>query len=187
MIGLCRPTSLFGRAIVRYTRAVYGHATLFGWSGDSPHRVLMIGETREHKDARSIDARSEIFAWPGCYDVFDVTVRDFYYNGSAAWAFACHAGGSKYGWRHITRVFGRRVLGLDVPAIPNSNDPQYPRDCSALVHAAFRLAGGKPLKEFDADVVPGDLSDPRIFRYRFTLFATRDQVEAYASSARAAA
>lgn len=184
-IGLFRPRGFEGDVIAAATKTRYSHATLLGWAGDHPWRTLMFGETLEHADARAIDAASQVERWPGICDVYRVTTSDLpsrywtkQYNGNAAWHFVCHAAGSKYGWRHIPRVFARRSLGLDVPAIPNSDDPQYPRDCSALVHAALRFADGPQIKEYDADVVPGDLANIPGVSYLFTLFATQGQVDA---------
>jgi hypothetical protein len=164
MIALCRPTSFRGRAICLGTGATYSHATMLGWAEGG---TLMVGETIQHRDARLVDAASEFANYPGCYDVFHVNAVD--YDGVAAWRFICHAGGTKYGWRHLSRVFARRVLGLDLRPIANSDDPRYPRDCSALVHAALRLSGGRRLREFDCDCVPGDLSDPAFFDYLGTV------------------
>jgi hypothetical protein len=187
-IALCRPSSLTGEVITRATDTKYSHATMLGWA--SPH-TLMVGETREHHDARLIDARSEFCRWPGAYDVFSVrtTPLDFCrpahlnwyhyadYDGDAAWTFVCHSAGSKYGWNHISRVGLRRILGQTwIAPVPNNNAPQWPRDCSGLVHAAMRLYRGPILRPFDCDVVPGDFADPRSFDYRFTVFATHDQV-----------
>jgi hypothetical protein len=178
-IGLARPDSFEGRAITRATRAVYSHATLFGWATPA---TLMVGETREHKDARLIDARSEIFRSPaGCYDVFRVLQHSvFQYNGNQAWEFVCHAAGCGYSWHFINRVFWRRSCGLTwVTPIANSDLPQWPRDCSGLVHAALRSGGGPQVKAFDCDVEPGDLCDPCSFEYLFTLFSTDEQIERF--------
>jgi hypothetical protein len=176
-VGLCRPSSLEGTLICEGTHRKYSHATLFGWSD----RTLLIGETREHKDARLIDARGEIFRAPaGCYDVFRPDLKYHRYSGHRAWEFACHAAGSRYGCNHILRVGLRRVLGMGwVDPIPNSDDPQWPRDCSGLVHAALRLSGGPVFSAHDCDVVPGDLADPHRMRYLCTLFATQEQIDQF--------
>jgi hypothetical protein len=171
-LGLARPDSLFGALITHDTHAIYSHATLFGWS----QRTLMIGETREHRDARLIDARAEIRrSPPGCYDVF--RPRRPRYDGRASWRFVCQAAGARYGWPTIARVFCRRVCGWTwIPPIANSDAPQSPRDCSALAHAALREGGGPQLRAFDCDVVPGDLADPAAMQYLFTLVATEEQL-----------
>jgi len=184
-IALCRPSSLEGRLICQGTHAKYSHATMLGWAGTT----LMVGETREHYDARLIDARSEFARWPGLYDVFRVRhcQRSFAcdgFDGDAAWSFICHAAGSRYGWNHILRAYLRRRLHFPVAPIPNSNLPQWPRDCSALVHAAMHFAGGGSVKTFDCDVVPGDLSDPRLCEYRYTVFTNKAQIKAFEENKR---
>ena len=176
MIGLARATSLEGRIIQRETASPYSHATLFGWCGN----VLMIGETREHNDARLISASQEIrINPPGCYDVFKLrSPRN--YKPEEAWAFMCRAAGARYGWNHILRVFARRTrLGIPLSPIPNSDDPVFPRDCSALVHAALRNSGGPQFKTFDCDVVPGDLAHPAFTQYVGTLFYSAEQIEKF--------
>ena len=173
-ILLCRGTSIEGMLISRVTHAPYTHAAMAGYSG----RCLMSAETVQHHDARLISLSSEVKKWPGYYDVFRVRTRD--YRPDLAWSFMCHAAGACYSWRHISRTWLRRRLGEWCPAIPNSDDPEVPRDCSALVHAALRYAGGPRLKEFDCDVVPGDLADPRYFEYQFTLCGTQAQAASLA-------
>jgi hypothetical protein len=178
-IGLCRPTGIEGQLILDATHATYSHAALFGWAGN----CLMIGETREHRDARLIDARSEIKRWPGTYDVWRVKGRRRVvhrvkgYDGDAAWSFACRAAGTKYGYKHIWKIFCRRTLGLDVFAPQNSDDPQTPRFCSELVQAALRNSGGAIFKDLDIDVAPGDLANPDLLDYVCTLYYEKSQIK----------
>lgn len=188
-IAVCTPVSFWGRQIALHTHTRYSHATMLGWAG----HTLMVGETREKRDARLIDARSEFANWPGIYDVFSVRTQynlDHcywwpHYDGDKAWDFVCHAAGSKYGWNHITRVCSRRVLGARwIAPIPNSYSPRWPRDCSALVHRAIVYADGPMVADHDCDVIPGDLADPRYFEYRFTIFETEKQIEHFYGRAR---
>jgi hypothetical protein len=177
-ILLSRASGIAGRAINDVTDSEYSHATMIGYAGIQPHSVLMLGETREHKDARLISLSAEVKAWPGYYDVYRIRRKAWYPD--LAWAFMCRAAGSRYSWRHILRVFLRRKLGERIPPLPNSESPQCPRDCSALVHAAIQHGGGPKFREFDCDVVPGDLANPKFCTYKWTLFWSHDQIaEAY--------
>jgi hypothetical protein len=169
-VALSRAATIEGDAISLVTRSQYTHATMLGWSGEEPFRTLMIGETRQRENARSIDCRSEIQQWPGYYDVF--RVRSPLYDGRQAWRFMCQAAGARYGWGHLVHIWGRRRIGRLWPAVANSDEPQSERFCSELVHAAIRLGGGPQLRQYDCDVAPGDLSDPFLVDYLFTLFPT---------------
>jgi hypothetical protein len=186
-IGLCRPSTLEGRAIVRVTRMCYCHAMMLGWkfghAGALPR--LMIGETVGHRDARLIDAHAEVVRYPGIYDVY--RVRPEWWEAGAvascelAWDFMCQAAGSGYSWTYIWREWVRfrlpKWLQWICPPIANSQWPESPRDCSGLVHAALRFAGGPQVNPFDCEVVPGDLADRRFFEYVCTLFENQQQVE----------
>jgi hypothetical protein len=170
--GLCRASSLEGRLISQITRSEYTHATMIGWAASD---ALMMAETREHFDARLISLSGEVRRWPGYYDIYrPAASRRF--NPGRAWSFMCHAAGSRYGWNHIVRVWARRRISRLVPPIGNSDDPQWPRDCSALVHAALRAGGGPSLKTWDCDVVPGDLADSRYLHYVCTLFWSDEEI-----------
>lgn len=147
--------------------SIYSHATMIGYAGLASAHVLMLGETREHRDARLIALSNEIRHWPGYYDVY--RVKNFAWNPDKAWAFVCRAAGATYSWRHMTRGGLRRLFGNVIPPIPDSDDPEWPRDCSALVHAALRAGNGPGLGVFDCDVAPGDLSHPDYFDYLATL------------------
>lgn len=174
-IALSRPSSLEGLLISRETHASYTHAAMIGWAAAD---VLMLAETRQHANSRLISLSGEVALWPGYYDVYRVREGEWpRFDPDVAWSFMCHAAGSRYGWGHIARVWSRRhSFGL-IPAIPNSDDPQWSRDCSALVHAALRASHGPQVKAFDCDVTPGDLSDPMYFDYICTLFADDKQIE----------
>jgi hypothetical protein len=164
-IALSRGCTLEGSLITEVTGSAYTHATMLGWACP---RTLMIGETRQHADGRLIDCRSEIARWPGYYDVYRVRRQSF--DADAAWTFMCHAAGSRYGWRHLARIWVRRRLPwLGVPPAENSDAADAARFCSELVHAALRAGRGPRIKEYDCDVAPGDLCDPQHFRYLFTL------------------
>ena len=172
-IALCRAGSLEGQLISFYSGSQYSHATMLGWAAAD---ALMIAETRHHKDARLISLSGEIGQWPGYYDVYRVRRASF--KADTAWSFMCHAAGAKYDFRHVTRAWLRRRLGPDyIAPIPNSDKPQWPRDCSALVHAAMRSGKGPKLKAFDCDVIPGDFADRRYFDYVCTLFSSIEQIE----------
>jgi hypothetical protein len=176
-VALCRGSTPEGAMISEITGSQYTHATMLGWAKP---KTLMIGETRQHRDGRLIDARSEIAHWPGYYDVFRVRSQSF--RGDAAWTFMCHAAGSRYNWRHIFLYWARRWFGRPsqrLCPLPNSDDPSAMRFCSELVHAALRAGGGPQVAEYDCDVAPGDLADPKKFRYLFTVFATLEQVAAF--------
>jgi hypothetical protein len=174
-ILLCRPSSLEGRLITDVTHAKYSHATMIGFSGDYPHRVLMLGETREGNGARSISLSSEIRKFPGFYDVYRVKKADF--QADVAWEFMCRAAGTKYNWRFISRTFLRRKVCRWIPAIPNSADPEFPRDCSGLVQACLRASNGPIFSRYDSDVAPGNLADPHYVEYVATLLYTQEQVD----------
>lgn len=177
IIALCRPSSLLGKAITHVTHAAYSHATLLGW----PARDVFGLAEQDEGGARVIPFSEEVRHWPGFYDLFDVkgfTEGFPDYDGDAAWSFMVRASGAPYGYRHLTRVWLRRRIGSIIPAIRNSDDPQWPRDCSALVHAALRLSGGPILKSYDSDVVPGDLSNPAYFSYIHTVFYSEDEADA---------
>jgi len=187
-ILLCRPASLEGRWITEVTHESYSHAAAAGWAGAD---ALMLAETRQGTGARLISLSGEVDQWSGYYDVFrpiravrpDPAVAVFRANpfdSDAFWSFMCHAAGTKYGWRFISRVWARRRLGHWVPPIQNSDDPRFPRDCSGLVHAAMRVAGGPQLRKYDCDVVPGDLAESEGLEYRWTLYASQEEV-AYSS------
>ena len=183
-----RPRSVESWEIVRLTRKRYSHANMFGWkfghAGALPR--LMIGETVGHLNAHLIDAAGEVEAFAGCYDVFRVR-PDCWYGGDPitsaekAWDFMCHAAGSGYSWTYIWRCWVRcrlpKWLQWVCPPIRNSDRAESPRDCSGLVHAALRFAGGPQLSPHDCDVVPGDLADPRYLDYVATLFANEQQVK----------
>ena len=175
-ILLAHGRSAEGKAISAVTRDVHTHATMIGYAGDDPYRVLMLGETREGNGARLIALSSEVKKWPGCYDVY--RVRSPFYRPAEAWAFICRAGGATYSWPTIIRVGLRRKVCRFIPAIPNSDDPQYPRDCSGLVHAALRMSGVPPFCEYDADCVPGTLDSPLLTDYVCTLYWTQAQIDA---------
>ena len=149
-IALCRATSLEGRLIAEETDSIYTHATMLGWAASD---ALMIAETGNH-GARLILLSAEIKRYPGCYDVYRV-VSDRY-DLDQAWSFMCHASGSEYSYRFLWRAWLRRHWHR-FPPIPNSDDPQWPRDCSALVHAALRFGNGPQVGLFDCDVSPADL------------------------------
>jgi len=147
---------------------------MIGYAGVGRNSVMMLGETIEHKDARLIAMSSEIHRWPGYYDLYRPT---FSWRPTLAWAFICRAAGSPYSFRHISRGAVRRFIASAIPPIPNSDLPQWPRSCSALVHAAMRCAGGPILREYDCDVSPADLSDARFFRYIATLYWSQHQID----------
>ncbi|MGA2032322.1 MAG: hypothetical protein ABSG68_08715 [Thermoguttaceae bacterium] len=187
-IALARPCGVEGRLICDATSAQYSHATALGWlfgGMESGEEVLLCGETREHIGARLIPFGDEIQRYPGGYDLFRVR-RQF--SRARAWAFMARAANHPYGWNHIVRVGLRRLadrwrmpcLKRFVAPIGNSDDPGWPRDCSALVHAALRQGGGPQLRAADSDVVPGDLADPRQFDYWCTPYWSDDQVDAAA-------
>jgi hypothetical protein len=171
-IALCRPGTLFGEMIAQETQSVYSHATMLGWAAED---ALMIAETRQTKDARLISLSGEIVKWPGYYDVYRVRRKSF--KPDISWSFVCHAAGAVYGWRHISRAWLRRKLpnGMVMP-IPNSDIPQWPRSCSALIHASLRLGRGPQIQTFDCDAMPGDLSGRRYFDYVCTLFTDENQI-----------
>lgn len=177
---LSRACSMEGQVIANLSGSPYSHATMIGWAGRIPHRVLMMGETREHFSARAIALSREIRRWPGFYDVFRLR-PEVDWNPDKAWAFVCRAAGTDYSWRHITRGGLRRLFCSLIPPIPNSDDPEWPRACSSLVHAALRSARGPQLREHDCDVSPGDLADPRFFEYQATLVFTEEQLLAFQS------
>lgn len=194
-ILICRSSSIEGGIITRVTGAEYSHASLVGWI--NPHRrddpdssALMIVESVQHHGTRIIPLSGEIRQWSGLYDVYrpkDVYPRLYPfsngYDGDAAFAWSCRGAGSSYGWLDLARVGCRRYAcwPLDrLPAVPNSDDPRFPRDCSCRVHAATRLHGGRILKAKDCDVVPGDFSDPRFFAYRGTLYFHEHEAKAVA-------
>ena len=171
---LARACDLGGRLISHVTSSEYVHASMIGFAGRRPHDVLMLGETRQHKDGRLIALSSEIRAWPGYYDVYRLNAG---WKPSVAWAFICRAAGSRYSLRHNLRVWLRIRLGASLIApILNSDSPEWPRNCSALVHAAIRAAGGPSIRDFDADVVPGDLADPALSSYVATIYWSKDQI-----------
>lgn len=173
-IALSRGCTLEGSVITAVTGSPYTHATMLGWARPA---TLMIGETRQHREGRLIDCRSEIARWPGYYDVYRVRSRR--YDGDAAWTFMCHAAGSGYGWRRLGRIWVRRRLPwLGILPAPNSDEPGVERFCSELAHAALRAGRGPQVREHDCDVAPGDLSAPEHFRYLFTLFVTEEQAQA---------
>jgi hypothetical protein len=178
-ILLGKPSSLEGRLICHGTRSRYSHAALVGWNRPSGrrngHGVLMIAETRQHRNARLIAMSGEIREFPGFYDVYRIKTP---WDHDSAWDFMCRAAGAQYGYRHLTRAWLRKHLGYWIPAIRNSDDPQWPRDCSALVHAAYRIVGGLRIKPLDCDVYPGDWADPAITRYVCTLYPDPDPAEA---------
>jgi hypothetical protein len=151
-IVVCRSSSLEGQIISEVTGSRFTHAAMTGWAAPN---ALMMAETRQHADARLIALSGEVRAWPGYYDVYRVK-PGMRFRSDDAWTFMCHAAGSRYGWNHLARVWARRRLGQWVPPLPNSDDPIWPRDCSALVHAALRAGNGPQLRSHDCDVVPGD-------------------------------
>lgn len=180
-ILLSRACSMEGRIITDITRSEYSHSAMVGTAGYHPNRVWMLGETREHRHARLIALSTEIACWPGYYDVFRLRGK---WAPSVAWAFACRAAGSRYSWRHNSRVLLRRWLGEWVPPVMNSDSPEWPRNCSSLIHAAMRAGGRLPLKEYDCDVVPGDLCDPQHCDYVATLFWSAKEVFDYLKNRR---
>jgi hypothetical protein len=124
----------------------------------------------------------EVRKWPGYYDLFEVRDTEAggfcsTYDGELAWAFMVRAAGARYGYRYLSRVWLRRRISRIVPAIPNSDEPLYPRNCSALVHAAIHNAGGPMIKSSDSDVVPQDLADPRYCRYLLTIVWSEDEAD----------
>jgi hypothetical protein len=184
-IGLCRPSgSIIGKAIEQFDRDLglpeYTHATMFGYAGT----CLMIGETLEGRGGRIIAASAEVQRYPGVYDVFRPKCWEksegTELDRAAAWGFVCRASGAKYGVRFLPRAWIRRRLPWMqhiVRPIPNSDDPQYPRDCSALQHAALRIGDGPQVREYDADVVPADLTNPSVFSYLMTLVIIDPEIE----------
>jgi hypothetical protein len=202
-VALARPSSVEGLLIAEVTRAEYSHASMVGWldakrecprlkssdwiamagsrrrrTADDPLAagVLLIGETRQRIGARLISLSAEIAAWPGYYDLFRVR-RDVFprFCNRRAWRFMARAGGARYAWRDIVRIWLRRRLGKWMPVTPNSDDPMRPRFCSALVHAALRAGGGPQVAVHDADVAPGDLANRDQFDYVATVFWTEEQ------------
>ena len=176
-ILLCRASSIEGHLIADITRAKYSHASMAGWI--NVHRrdeenasALMIAESVQHHGKRIIPLSGEIRQYSGIYDVY----RPRYYHrydGEAAFAYMCRAANSRYGWLNIWRVLCRRHLPWPFtlfPAVPNSDDPQAKRDCSAEVHSAVRLYGDMLIKRFDSDCEPGDISDPGFTGYKWTLY-----------------
>jgi hypothetical protein len=197
-IALARPSSVEGLLISEVTKADYSHATMVGWlgggkiqnprSGTMPSMVvqnlqsgvLLIGETRQRVGARLISLSAEIARWSGCYDLFrvrrDVCPR---FHNRLAWRFMARAGGAEYSWRDILRIWLRRRFGTRMPVTANTDDPMQPRFCSALVHAALRAGGGPQVSVYDADVAPGDLSNPNLFDYIATLFWSEEQADEF--------
>ena len=184
-ILLCRAGSIEGRFISGVTHSQYTHAASIGWSAPD---ALMMAETRQHNDARLISLSGEIQKWSGYYDVYRdrravpqmydpdaVGMRASLFDPESAWSFLCHAAGSRYSYNHSLRTWARHRLGTWIPPIPNSDDPVWPRDCSALVHAALRAGNGPQLKRYDCDVVPGDLADPKRFSYYVTLYWSEEE------------
>lgn len=179
IIALSRPDSIEGRLITQVTHARYSHATMLGWPAQD---VWGFAETRQHVGARVMPFSDEVRAWPGYYDLFEVRDTEtggFYsaYDGELAWAFMVRAAGAQYSYRHLSRVWLRRRISRIIPALPNSDEPLYPRNCSALVHAAIRNAGGPTVKSYDSDVVPQDLADPRYFRYLLTIVWSEEEAD----------
>ena len=171
-IALCHAATIEGRLISDVTKSPYTHAAMLGWA--AADALMMMAETRQHIGSRLISLSGEVTRYPGYYDVYRVRRK---FSPADAWSFMCHAAGSKYGWNHITRVWARRRLGCFISPIPNSEFPQWPRDCSALVHAALRAGGGPQVKTYDCDVVPGDLCATRYFDYVCTLFTSEMQID----------
>ena len=168
-IVLFRASSIEGHLIAEETGSPYSHAAMIGFT---PRR-LMIAETIQHADefgpsgVRLLPLSITVTRWPGYYDVYRPLSTD--YDGDEAFDFMLGALGAHYGWRHISRVWLRRHLGHVIPPIPNSDVPRWPRDCSALDHAAMRFGHGPQVKTFDCDVTPGDLANPEEMEYLGTL------------------
>ncbi len=181
---LCRGTETpMSAGIQRVTGSEYTHIAMAGWvtsSGDSSRPLLgvparlMLGETIQQYAARLIDLGGEVRRWPGYYDVYryrNTWTPYAAWNPLVAWEFMQDASGGCYGWRYITKVWARRRLGTWlIPPIKNSDDPQASRNCSGLCHAALRAAGGKAIKPYDCDVVPGDFAAEDVSDYIGTLF-----------------
>ena len=175
---LCRASSIEGAIISEVTGSRFTHVAMAGWAAPN---ALMLAETRQHADARLIALSGEVQAWPGHYDVYRVR-PGLRFRADDTWTFMCHAAGSRYGWNHLARVWARRRLGNWIPAIANSDDPIWPRDCSALIHAALRAGNGPQLRAHDCDVVPGDYAVSSQFVYVGTLYWSTDQAEAAAGA-----
>ena len=172
---LWKPTSLAGHGICWFTGQKYSHASMAGWSAD---RRLRNVEMIQWHGGRNLPLSPQISQWPGSCDVW--RPNDPYHRREALrqMLWLCS---QKYGWGNLafigaTKLFPRLIL--DTPA--NSDSPDLPRVCSVSVAFASRAGGkiqacpGKP----DFLVKPGDLANPEIAKYMFTLWPddTRERV-----------
>ena len=177
-ILLCRGNSAMGKAISRVTKSPYVHAAMAGWIrlGWSNTACLVMGETVQQHAARIIDLQGEVVRYPGLYDIYRVREGYCNYDPCMAFDWMRQASGGGYGWGAILQIWLRRRVSSKFPPVPNSDDPQFNRDCSGLVQSALRHSGGPISAVHDSDVAPGDLAHTLLTRYIGTLYHTDEQV-----------
>jgi hypothetical protein len=162
-ILLWRATSLVGRAIARRTKSKYSHAAMARFMRGRLWTIEML----QWYGGRADHLESQVRRWPGACDVF----RPYpIYNGDcAAWEMD-RLVGQDYGWADFAYITFHR-LGLDPRHIPNSDEPEQPRVCSAGVAWAARTGGRRIVRgdRTDMEIVPGDLADEDFSRYLLTL------------------
>lgn len=172
---LYKPDSLEGRAIVRETGGTSSHAAMVAvvqLADDlHAHKHFLQCETVQHHAARLICLHGQVKAYPGLIRVYRVNRElspDF--RPDMAFAFFRKASGFGYSWLFIWAVFFRRLFGRWFPVPKNTCNPEYPRDCSGLYHAAMRCWADGPVdEEFDADCTPTTLEQSRGYTYLCTL------------------
>lgn len=151
---LWRPSSLLGRLICLGTRARYSHASLAGWWGD----VLLNIEMVQWQGGQIVRLSQQVARWPGLCDVFRPQRQ---YSGRGAVERMVKLVGQRYGWADFWHLFVRRYSPIPHAALPNSDDPDQPRVCSAAVAWALRTGGclsaARRRKIVDSETTPGGL------------------------------
>lgn len=150
----------------------YVHSGMAAWWGD----VVMLLETLQFRGGRAVRLSTQVKQYPGQWDVFEVRKP---FRSEAAVQTMLRITGTPYGWGSLAKVALTHTPVLRWVFRPATDDKlnNSAPFCSQAVSRACR-AGGRDPRPNRADVAtePGHLVHPGFSEYKYTLFATAEQV-----------
>lgn len=146
--------------IRRATRSDYSHVGMIV----PVNGVVMLAEA-DRPASRCVAFSLTLRFLKGEVDLFRVA-RD--HDPALARGFMLRAAGADYPEQWLVNNWLRIHFGERVDPVPNSDDPETPRHCSGLVHAALRAAGMAAIKPHDCDVFPDMFAAPGWTEYLCT-------------------